>query len=183
MLEACFVYWRRKLPSTLCSAFRIAGANARMSENEPTVVMPGGLSPSSRRRFSQGAARGSSPEGPHPRGTKPSTLRLAWAETSMNIALASATNTASGRPAPRCAPLRLAPGCEYAEYVWSMQASGLAGRMNLRSTKHHRPNQPLKRTRRTASPCFAGLVPARRLAAFRWGLPGVSVFTSPRTRS
>ena len=125
------------------------------------------MSPSSRRRFFQGAARGSSPEDSHPRGTKPSALRLAWAEASMNLALPSATNTASGRPAPRCAPLRLAPGCEYAEQVWSMQASGLAGRMNLRSTKHHQPNQPLKRTRRTASPYFAGLVPARRLAAFR----------------
>ena len=85
----------------------------------------------------------------------------------MNITLSSATNTASGRAAPRCAPLRLAPGSEYAELVCSLQASGLERRMSSRSTKHHRPNQPLKRTRRTASPCFAGLVPARRLAAFR----------------
>ena len=86
----------------------------------------------------------------------------------MNIALSSATNTASGRAAPRCAPLRFAPGCGYAEQVRSLQASGLVERMSSRSTKHHQPNQPLKRTRREASPCFAGLVSARRLAAFRY---------------
>jgi len=40
--------------------------------------------------------------------------------------------------------------------------------MNGISYETATPNQGLKRTRRTASPCFAGVLPAHRLAPSRW---------------
>ena len=118
-------------------------------------------------RFSQGAARGAGAKVLTLVASDPVRSVQAWAEASMNIVLVSAWNLASVHAAPRCAPLRLAPGCAYAEQVGSGQASGLVGRMSSRSIQHHRPNQPLKGTRREASSCFAGIVPARPLAAFR----------------
>jgi hypothetical protein len=64
----------------------------------------------------------------------------------MNIALSGACEVAFDHASPRCAPLRSAPSRRYAVGVWSMQASGLAGRMNSRSTQHHRPNPPFNRS-------------------------------------
>ena len=64
----------------------------------------------------------------------------------MNVALSSVWSIASDHAAPRRASLRLAPGCGYAERVWSMQVSGTEGRMSFRSTEHHRPNQPFNRS-------------------------------------
>jgi hypothetical protein len=79
----------------------------------------------------------------------------------MDTRLSGVWDVASDRAAPRCVPLRLAPGRGYAEHVWLMQAFEMVGRMSFRSTEHHRSNQPLKRTRRTADSCSAGLASAR----------------------
>jgi hypothetical protein len=100
---------------------------------------------------------------PHPRGTKPSALRSGLVEASMNVALSRACNVASDHAAPRCVALRLAPGNRYAEHVWSMQASGIVGRMGFRSTGHHRPNPALNRTRRKQRRPLRACLPARRL--------------------
>ena len=64
----------------------------------------------------------------------------------MNVAPSGVWNTTSVRAAPRRAPLRLAPGCGYAEQVWSLQAFALVGRRTFRSPMHHRPNNRLKRS-------------------------------------
>jgi len=114
----------------------------------------------------------------HCRRIKPSALRPALFEASMNLARSSVCEVACDRAAPRCAPLRLAPGHRDAVRVWSLQASGLVARMNLRSTKHHRPNQPLKRTRRTEKSCFAEVFSARRLAALGYAALGRAVASS-----
>ena len=63
----------------------------------------------------------------------------------MNLALFAVGDVAFVQGVPRCTPLRLAPGCGYAEQVWSMQASGFAGRMGFCPSTPHRPNQPLNR--------------------------------------
>ena len=82
----------------------------------------------------------------------------------MNIALIGARNVASVHAAPRCAPFRSAPGCGYAEQVWSMQAFGFVGCRSSRLTNHHRPNPSLNRTRRKQRRSLLAWVPARRLA-------------------
>src|SRR4249920_815635 len=69
-------------------------------------------------------------KGSRHRGIKPSALRPATVEASMNSALSDACEVAFDHAAPRCAPLRSAPSSRYAVRVWSMQASGLAGRMS-----------------------------------------------------
>ncbi len=87
-------------------------------------------------------------EAPHLRGIKPSALRLSTIETSMKADLRRASDVASDHAAPRCARLRSVLGIRYAERVWPMQAFGLVGRMEHRSTLHHRPNPAFNRTRR-----------------------------------
>ena len=79
-------------------------------------------------------------EARHPRRIKPSALRLATVEASMKVAVCGACDVGSDQAAPRSASLRSAAGSRYAEPVWSMQACGLVGRMEHRSTLHHRPN-------------------------------------------
>ena len=83
---------------------------------------------------------------PRLRGIKPSALRLATVEASMKAALCGVCEVASDHAAPRCAPRRWALGIRYAEGVWSMQAFGLVGRMEYRSTLHHRPNPVFNRS-------------------------------------
>ena len=64
----------------------------------------------------------------------------------MKPALSAASDVGSDQAAPRSAPLRWALGIRYAERVWSMQAFGLVGRMEHRSTLHHRPNPVFNRS-------------------------------------
>ena len=64
----------------------------------------------------------------------------------MSVSPAKAGAVGSNQGAPRCAPLRLAPGRRYAERVCTMQASGSVGRISYRSTLHRRPNQPFNRS-------------------------------------
>ena len=122
-------------------------------------------------RSCNGTARGSNWKAPHHRGIKPSALRSAIAEASMNVALSSACEVGSDHAAPRCASLRLAPGIRYAERVWSMQAFGLVGRMSHRSTEHRRPNPPFNRSANgVAVGTRRALRAGARLMASRLGL-------------
>jgi hypothetical protein len=153
---------------TSSSAFRVSDGNARqVGDGNRGGAAAWRSSLSLHCGFSYGAARGPNAKLLALVASNPVRSVRARAEASMDTRLSGVWDVASDRAAPHCVPLRLAPGRGYAEQVWSMQASEMVGRMSFRSTEHHRPNQPLKRTRRTAESCFAGLVSARRLAASR----------------
>jgi hypothetical protein len=98
----------------------------------------------------------------HHRGVKPNALRYA-AATSMSRALVGTCDVASDSAAPRCAPLRSAPGQRYATCAWSMQAFGVVGRVSHRSPLHHRPNPVFNRTRRKQRYSLLAFVLARWL--------------------
>ena len=79
-------------------------------------------------------------------GIEPCALRRARAEKLMSVTLFRAWEVGSDQAAPRCAPLRSAPGRAYAARVCTMQASGPVGRMSYGSTLHCRPNPPFNRS-------------------------------------
>ena len=80
----------------------------------------------------------------------------------VHVPRARSWKVASDQAAPRCVLLRSVPGSGYAMRVRSMRASGIVVRESLCCSLHPKPNQLLHRTRGAASPCFAGLVSARR---------------------